>query len=76
MSERMPMLSEATRGTKVQILLVARRTVNDVFPTLIAVDFLVSGGSSGKVLQNLGSGTTMPFWVRVRGLYRLLILAL
>jgi hypothetical protein len=50
--------------------------VNDVFPALIAVDFLVPGGSGCKILQNLGSGTTMAFWVRVRGLDRLLVLAL
>jgi len=50
--------------------------VNDVFPVLIAVNLLVSGGSSRKVLHNLGSGTTMAFWVGVRGLYRFLVLAL
>jgi hypothetical protein len=47
-----------------------------VLPVLIAVDFLVLGGSSCKVLQNHRSGTTMAFWVGVRGLYRFLVLAL
>jgi hypothetical protein len=76
MSDRMTMLAEPTRGTEVQILLVTRRTVNDVFPVLIAVDFFVSGGSSRKVLQKFGCGTAMPFWIRVAGLYRLLVRAL
>ena len=50
--------------------------MDDVFPGLFAIDFLVSGGSRRKVLQNPGSGTIMPFWVGIRGLYRFLVLAL
>jgi hypothetical protein len=65
LSDRTTWLTEPTRGTEVQILLIARRAVDDVFPGLFAIDFLVSGGSSRKVLQNLGSRATMPFWVGV-----------
>jgi hypothetical protein len=69
-------LAEATGSAKVEILLVAGCTVNHVLPVLIAVDFLVSGRSTRKILQYLGSRTTMPLGIRVQGLHGFLILAL
>jgi hypothetical protein len=57
--------AETTRFPQIEILLIARRTVDHMVPLRVVFDVLEKGRSACEIPQNLGVGTTAPFWVRV-----------
>ena len=73
---RPSLIAKPARFPRVEILLVARRTVDHMLPLLVLLDVLKPCRSGGEVPQNVRSGATTPLWVWVRGLHRLLVLAL
>jgi hypothetical protein len=69
-------VSKPTRFSKINVLLVARRTVDHVLPLLLSLDILVSRGPRREILKAIGFRTTAPFGVGIRGLHSLLIIPL
>jgi hypothetical protein len=53
--------TEPTRFPQVEILLVARGTVDHMPPLLIVFDVFEKGRSAREIPQNLGHGTAAPF---------------
>ena len=70
------LIAKPARFPQVEILLVAWRTVDHMPPLFVLLDVLEPRRSGGEVPKNIRSGATAPFWVGVRGLHRLLVLAL
>jgi len=69
-------VSKPTRFSKINVLLVARRTVDYVLPLLFSLDILVSRGPRREILKAMGFRTTAPFGVGICGLHSLLIIPL
>jgi hypothetical protein len=61
---------------QVEILLVARRTVDHMVPLLVVFAVLEKGRSAREIPQNLGLRTAAPFGVGVRSLHSLLVFTL
>lgn len=69
-------LTQPTCRAQIEILLVARATMDYVLPLFIRLDVLVLGRPSRKIPQKVRGRATMPFWVGVRGLHCLLVFTL
>jgi len=68
--------TQPTSCAQIEVLLIARATVDHMLPVLTVINILVSGRSSCEILQNFGSGATMSFWVGKLGLHCLLVTTL
>lgn len=69
-------LAEPTCLPKIEVLLIARGTVDHMLPLLVLLDILMPSGPRRKILQNIGFGAPVPFWVGVRSLHSLLVFTL
>jgi hypothetical protein len=68
--------AEPTRFPQIEILAVARPTVDRVLPLLVLLNVLVSRRSGREFPQNVRARATVPLWIGVRCLHRLLVFAL
>ena len=69
-------LAKPARFPQIEVLLVARRTLDHVLPLLVLLDILVSSGPRRKILEDIGFGAPAPFWVGVRSLHTHLVFTL
>ena len=70
------LLAQPTGLPEIEILPVARRTVDHMLPLLLVLDILVSRGPRRKISKAISFRTTAPFGVGICSLHSLLILSL
>jgi hypothetical protein len=70
------LLAQPTGLPEIEILTVARRTVDHMLPLLLVLDILMSRGPRRKISKAIGFRTTAPFGVGICSLHSLLILPL